>query len=50
MKILLGILAFNAVDLSSNPSCRNVFATILIFYLFRKEDFEQSLHILEFLC
>lgn len=42
MKMLLRILAFNAVDLPSNPSCRNVFAAILIFYLFRKPDILNS--------
>jgi len=39
MKMLLKILTFNAVDLSSNPSYRNVFATVLIFCLFRNQTF-----------
>lgn len=38
MKVLLRTLTFNAVDLWSNPSCRNVFAAILTFYLFRKPN------------
>lgn len=41
-KMLLSILAFNKVDLSSNPSCRSVFSTILIFCLFKKPDILNS--------
>lgn len=41
-KMLLSILAFNKVDFSSNPSCRSVFSTILIFCLFKKPDILNS--------